>query len=196
MSTERTRQDLAPRPNAWFFGLRLKFVLFFSLILIVTCSSLSWYFVETRRIAMTDNLQELGTILLTNTVHNDHFRIGGVVLEDRATLDQFMRSLMAIDHVVYVVITAADGRVLDQQSKRTKTPSNASSPATQQPIYPQDRMSESLLQAPLSAPLITRFVLSSAQTLVPQDESSDWLLPFLVRKETLFDFAMPVLRES
>ncbi|MDH5349003.1 MAG: hypothetical protein OEW13_13985, partial [Nitrospira sp.] len=101
MGTERIRQDLESQPTAWFFGLRLKFVLFFSLILIVTCSSLSWYFIETRRMAMMENLQELGTILLTNTVRNDHFRIGGVVLEDRATLDQFMRSLMAIDHVVY-----------------------------------------------------------------------------------------------
>ncbi|NJN35904.1 MAG: hypothetical protein HC794_01220 [Nitrospiraceae bacterium] len=171
-------------------------MLFFSLILIVTCSSLSWYFLETRRIAMTDNLQELGTILLTNTVHNDHFRIGGVVLEDRATLDQFMRSLMAIDHVVYAVITAADGRILDQQSKRTKSSSTESTSASHQPIYPQDRISESLLQAPLTAPLVTRFILSPEQTLVSRDESSDWLLHFLIRKETLFDFAMPVLRES
>lgn len=196
MGIERARQDLESRPPSWFFGLRVKFMLFFSLILIVTCSSLSWYFLETRRIAMTDNLQELGTILLTNTVHNDHFRIGGVVLEDRATLDQFMRSLMAIDHVVYAVITAADGRVLDQQSKRTKTSSTESSAALHQPIYPQDRISESLLQAPLTAPLVTRFILSPEQTLVSRDESSDWLLPFLIRKETLFDFAMPVLRES
>ena len=196
MGTERIRQDLESQPTAWFFGLRLKFVLFFSLILIVTCSSLSWYFIETRRMAMMENLQELGTILLTNTVRNDHFRIGGVVLEDRATLDQFMRSLMAIDHVVYVMITAADGRILDQQSKRTQRLSNDSPTGSHQPIYPQDRMSESLLQTPLTAPLITRFVLSSEQRLIRQDESSDWLLPFLVRKETLFDFAMPVLRDS
>ena len=52
---------------------------------------------------MTDNLEELGTILLTNTVRNEHFRIAGVVLEDRATLGQFIQSLMTIDHVVYVI---------------------------------------------------------------------------------------------
>lgn len=144
---------------------------------------------------MTDTLQELGTILLTNTVQNDHFRIGGIVLEDRETLEQFMHSLMTIDHVVYLVITASDGRILDQQSKRTRRRPVGSSDATQQPIYPDDRIPESLRRTPLTAPIITRFVLSSKQELIPQDESSDWLLPFLVRKETLFDFAMPIIRD-
>lgn len=145
---------------------------------------------------MAENLQELGTILLTNTVQNDHFRIGGIVLEDRETLGQFMHSLMAIDRVVYLVITASDGRILDQQSKRTRRMPGGSPKTTQQPIYPDDSVSESLLHAPLTAPVITRFVLSSKRELIPQDESSDWLLPFLVRKETLFDFAMPVIRDT
>ena len=193
---ETALHDSESRPIARFFGIRLKFVLLFSVILTVTCSSLSWYFVETRRRTMTDNLQELGTILLTNTVQNDHFRIGGMVLEDRETLGQFMQSLMAIDRVVYLVITASDGRILDQQSKRTRRLPVGSPDTAQQPIYPDDGIPESLLQAPLTAPLITRFVLSSKQKLVPQDESSDWLLPFLVRKETVFDFAMPVIRNT
>ena len=42
---------------------------------------------------------------------------------------------------------------------------------------------------------MTRLVQSSEQTLVPQDDSSDWLLSFFVRQETLFDFAIPILRE-
>jgi signal transduction histidine kinase len=174
----------------------LKFVLLFSVILIVTCSSLSWYFIETRRTTMTDSLQELGTILLTNTVRNDHFRIGGIVLEDPQTLDQFMRSLMAIDHVDYVMIMASDGRILDQQSKRTRRLSSSSPETLQQPIYPDDSIPESLLLAPLTTPVITRFVISSGQQLVSKNESSDWLLPFLARNETVFDFAMPVLRDA
>lgn len=178
MDADHMKQSLRSHPITRFFGLRLKFVLLFSVILIVTCSSLSWYFVETRRRAMTDTLQELGTILLTNTVQNDHFRIGGIVLEDRETLEQFMHSLMTIDHVVYLVITASDGRILDQQSKRTRRRPVGSSDATQQPIYPDDRIPESLRRTPLTAPIITRFVLSSKQELIPQDESSDWLLPF------------------
>lgn len=190
----RADPDLRSQPTQRFFSLRLKFAILFSLIFITTCSSLSWYFIETRRQAMTDNLEELGTILLTNTVRNEHFRIAGVVLEDHITLGQFMQSLMAIDHVVYVVITASDGRILDQQSKRTQPSPNSSSRASAQPVYPDDRLSASLLQSPRTAPLMTKLVLSSTHTLVPEDESSNWLLPFLLRKETLYDFAMPVLR--
>lgn len=190
------RQEVTPGKPTRFVGLRIKFVVFFSLILIMTCSSLSWYFIQTRRQAMTDNLEELGTILLTNTVRNEHFRIGGIVLEDRATLDQFMQSLMAIDHVVYVEITASDGRILDRQSKRIWRTASGSPPTTEQPLYPDNQISESLLQAPLTAPLMTKLELSSKHTLVAQDTSSDRLLPFLLRQETFYDFAMPVLRES
>ena len=178
-----------------FLGLRLKFVLLFSLILVVTCSALSWYFIETRRQAMTTNLEELGTILLTNTVRNEHFRIAGIVFEDHTTLSQFMRSLMAIDHVAYVVVTGSDGHILDQQSKRVRNFSSRSDHTSPSSIYPEDHLSESLLQTPLITPLITKLVLSSEQKLVPHDESSDWLLSFFLRQETFFDFAMPVLRE-
>lgn len=188
-------QDSESRPPVRFFGLRLKFVVLFSLILIMTCSSLSWYFIETRRQAMTDNLEELGTILLTNTVRNEHFRIAGVVLEDRATLEQFIEGLLAIDHVVYVIISASDGRILDRHSKRIRRTASGSLPTTEQPLYPDDQISESLLQAPLTAPLMTKLGFSSTNTLVPQEKFSDWLVPFLLREETLYDFAMPVLRE-
>ena len=188
-------QDPGSKPTARFFSLRMKFVVLFSLILIAACSSLSWYFIETRRTAMTDNLQELGTILLTNTVRNDHFRIGGVVLEDRETLDQFMQSLMAIEHVTYVVVTASDGRILDRQSKRARTPSNGSPPGAEQPIYPDAPTTELLLRTPRTAPLITKLMLTQEQMLVPHS-TPDWLSSFSIWQESLYDFALPVIRES
>jgi len=129
-------------------------------------------------------------------VRNDHFRIAGVVLEDRATLEQFIQSLLAIDHVVYVMISASDGRILDRQSKRMRRTASGSHPTMEQPLYPDDKISESLLRAPLTAPLMTKLEFSSKHTLVAQDPSSDWLLPFLLRQETLYDFALPVLRDS
>ncbi|HBH79872.1 MAG TPA: hypothetical protein DDY39_08600, partial [Nitrospira sp.] len=184
-----------PRPRR-ASGLRLKFVLLFSLILIVTCSTLSWYFLETRHEAMTANLEEMGTILLTNTVRNDHFRVAGIVLEDRTTLDQFLQSLMSIDHVVYVIITGSDGRLLSRQSKRMQEIGRTPLLTPPSPIYPEDQLSESLTHIPLTTPLITRLVWSSDHTLIPQQTASDWLVPFLIRKETLYDFAMPVLRDT
>jgi signal transduction histidine kinase/HAMP domain-containing protein len=179
-----------------FVSLRTKFVAFFSLILILTCSALSWYFVETRRAAMTDNLHQLGTILLTNIVHNDRFRFGGLVTEDPVTLRQFVEGLMAIDNIVYVVITGSDGRVLDQQSKRTRTPNGNTQQAQEQPLYPDNRIATVLLRDAEATSRTTRLVISPEQTLVPNEIPSEWLVPFLVWHETIYDFAMPVLRTS
>ena len=195
MTDTPERQQPQMDSRSRFFSLRMKFVAFFSLILIATCSSLSWYFIETRHTAMEESLQELGNILLTNTVRNDHFRIGGIVLEDRQTIDQFMQSLMAIDHVVYVVITASDGRILDQHSKWMHQPLSGAPHSSKHLIQPDDNLSELLLRAPLTTPLMSKFVLSQKQTLVPY-HAPDWFLPFSVWQETLYDFAMPVLRES
>ena len=185
----------ASRPTTQFVSLRTKFVIFFSLILIIACSALSWYFIETRRTAMTDHLEELGTLLLTNTVRNQHFRTAGLVLEDRLTLDQFMQSLMAIDHVLYVVIETTDGRILDRQSKRSRIPSSSATPTDNALLYPTDDLSRSLRTAPLTTPVISKLVRVDTEALVTLESDSDGLLPFLLRHETVYDFAMPVLRE-
>jgi two-component system sensor histidine kinase/response regulator len=88
-----------PFPANRFLGLRTKFVLFFSLILAVACSALSWYYVDERREAMTNNLQQLGTVLLTSVVHNEHYQYAGLVAEDRDTLQQFIEGLVAVQDV-------------------------------------------------------------------------------------------------
>lgn len=77
-------------PSKRFISLRTKFVVFFSLILVLTCSTLSWYFVEIRRAAMLETLHRLGTILLTNIAHNNHFRFAGLIAEDQTTLQQYI----------------------------------------------------------------------------------------------------------
>lgn len=110
-------RDLAALPARGFPNLRTKFVLFFSFILAIACSTLSWYYVEERRTAMTDDLQQLGTVLLTSVVRNEHFQYAGLVGEDRATLQQFIEGVVAVKDVVYVVVTGADGNVLARHTK-------------------------------------------------------------------------------
>src|SRR5262245_59211869 len=103
-------------PNR-FLNLRTKFVLFFTLILIIACTAMSWFFIENRRTAMANRLHQLGTYLLTSVVSNEHFQYAGLVAEDRETLQQFIEGFLAIDDVVYVVITGSDGSVLAQHTK-------------------------------------------------------------------------------
>ena len=173
-----------PLPANRFFGLRTKFVLFFSLILVIACSSLSWYYVEERREAMTHTLQQLGTILLTSVVHNAHFQYAGLVAEDRATLQQFIEGLMAVQDVVYVVITRSDGTILAQHTKGSRQSSASLVRSVDHPLYPDTQIAKQLFRSPATTPLMTPFSLSTRI-------GGRWTW-----EEIVYDFAMPVLRTT
>src|SRR5437867_2077390 len=136
-----------PLPASQFLGLRTKFVIFFSLILVIACSTLSWYYVDERRKAMTNNLQQLGTVLLTSVVHNEHFQYAGLVAEDRDTLHQFIEGLMAVQDVVYVVITRSDGSVLTQQTKGSRQSSASLERSVDHPLYPDRQIAKQLYKS-------------------------------------------------
>ncbi len=192
----RPSGDGAVRARAWFVGLRTKFVIFFSLILVITCSTLSWYLVEKRREAMLENLHQLGSILLTSVVRNEHFRFGGLVAEDLSVLGNFVDGLLAVDDVVYVVVTGPDGDVLARQSKGPRqSPGNlARFPNSQ--LYPDRQLASELLSSPVTTPQITHLNISPDMKLVPFQPSENWYGPFLTLNETLYDFAMPLIRRE
>ena len=176
--------------------LRSKFLIFFSLILILTSSTLSWYFIEVRRVSMTDNLNQLGTILLTSVVNNGQFRYGGLIAEDRTTLREFVESLMAIEDVVYVVIRGADHIILAQQNRLIQESSGGSITFSQERrFYPDEAIAEALYRQPASTPHITPVALSKDKIFIPGGGTSDpvWILSSL--KDNIYDFALPVLRK-
>jgi Signal transduction histidine kinase len=191
-----TRRDTSQVNGArTLSSLRTKFVVFFSLILILTCSTLSWYFIEVRRVSMTENLNQLGTILLTSVVNNGQFRYGGLIAEDRATLREFVESLMAVEDVMYVVIRGADHIILAQQNKVVRESSGSITFSQERRYYPDEGLAEEMYRAPTTVPRITRLTLSSDKILVPDGGTSDtmWVLSALT--ERLYDFALPVLRK-
>jgi signal transduction histidine kinase len=171
-----------PLPANRFLGLRTKFVLYFTLILIIACSAMSWFFIENRRTAMANRLQQLGTFLLTSVVSNEHFQYAGLVAEDRTTLQQFIEGFVAIEDVVYVVITGSDGTVLAQHTKGARQSSSSLVRSEDHPLYPDSQTAKQLFQSPTTIPLITR--LSTSNTL-----GAGFAL-----EEIVYDFAMPVLR--
>lgn len=183
-------------PASPFISLRTKFVLFFSLILVLTCSTLSWYFVETKRAAMIEDLHRLGTILLTNVAHNDHFRFAALIAEDPITLQQYIDGLASIDEVVYVVITNAQGRILAKQSKDTYPSVTGSQPSATLPVYPDANIAARALQAHAATPQVTP--LATSGMLAPQSPKhhSLWFNVFPALSENLYDFALPILRPS
>jgi signal transduction histidine kinase/HAMP domain-containing protein len=171
-------------PTKGFPNLRTKFVLFFSFILIIACSTLSWLYVEERRETMTRNLQELGTVLLTSVTSNDAFRFAGLVAEDRATLQQFIEGLMAVQDVVYVVITGSDGTVLAKQTKGGRQSADSLVRSMDRPLYPEPQIATQLLQTRNTTPLMTRVSLSTKV-----GNRFAW-------EEIVHDFAVPVLRTA
>src|SRR5690349_18687886 len=91
-----------PRVGAGrFISLRTKFVVFFSLIIVLTCASLSWYFIQNKRVAMADRVKDLGAILVKNLAHNVRY---GIIIEERTILEQFIAGVMEADEVIYVMI--------------------------------------------------------------------------------------------
>src|SRR5262245_28489061 len=179
-----------------FVSLRTKFVLFFSLILIVSCSALSWYFIQTRRASMTAELEQLGSILLTSVVSNGQFRYGALIAEDRATLRQFVESLMAVDEVVYVVIRGADQLILAQQNKLVKESGGSLTFTQERRLYPEESLAEELYTKQIITPRMVRVMLSDDKILVPAEDGWDWLWVFSPFKEHLYDFGLPVTRRS
>ena len=171
-----------PLPRHGFLSLRTKFVLFFSLILIIACSTLSWYYIVERREAMTDNLQQLGTILLTSVADNAGFRYAGLVAEDRVTLQQFIDGLVAVQDVIYVVITRSDGTVLAQYTKGARQSSSSLERSLDHPLYPDSQIARQLFQSSRTTPQITRLPISNK------------LDDRFALEEQVYDFAMPVLR--
>lgn len=189
------RPGLPQSAGLRFVSLRTKFVVFFSLILILSCSALSGYFLETRRAVMIDNLHRLGNILLASVVNNRQFRFGGLIAEDRATLQQFTDSLIAVEDVVYVVIRGADGQILAQQNKLVRESPKSPTAAQERRYYPDEQIAHALYRMPVSAPHITPVAFSEADILVPKTVSDEGFFSFSPLKEQVYDFAMPVLRE-
>src|SRR5690349_10641208 len=117
-------------PSSTFIGLRTKFVLFISLVIIAVCSGLSWYFIRQQSDAMTRALVSSGSILVKNLAHNSRY---GLVAKDLVLLDQLIAGVMDVDESVYIVFTGPDGKRLATKSKRT--------------VYPNHTIAESLFES-------------------------------------------------
>src|SRR5574340_205408 len=177
-----------------FVSLRTKFVVFFSLIIILTCSGMSWYFMQSKRGALTERVKDLGTILVKNLAPNVRY---GIIIEERVILEQFIDGVMGVDEVVYVIITGADGQVLAAKSKGKLNSPFSTVRSAEQPFYPRPDIAESLLAATETAPTITRLRLSGSGSIPIQDkEVSFFVSASGIGEETFYDFAIPVLKRS
>lgn len=177
-----------------FISLRTKFVVFFSLIIVLTCAALSWYFIQNKRAAMTDRVTSLGSILVKNLAHNVRY---GIIIEERTILDQFITGVMEVDEVVYVMISGGDGQVLAARSKGKLESAQNQKRSADQPFYPRPEIMETVGKQPRTEPLATHLRLSGTGSVtIPPDESRFSLFAGAGTEETFYDFALPVMRRE
>jgi len=157
-------------------SLRFKLVLFISLIIIIACSGLSWYFIHQQAQTMTKALVETGTILIKNLAHNSRY---AAITEDRLELEQYIDGVMEGEEVVYVVMTGANGRVLARSTKGRMKDREGRTRSAEALLYPNESVARDLFHAPTLNLIMTPFVEHGP-----------------VRDETVYDFAMPILRRT
>ena len=140
-----TDRHTPPRIPA-FVGLRTKFVLFISLVIIAVCSGLSSYFIQQQSDSMAKALIGTGSILVKSLAHNSRY---SVVAKDLVLLEQFINGVLEVDESVYVVFTGPDGTQLAAKSKLN--------------LYPNHSVAESLSRSGTNDVTITPFTADRDQ---------------------------------
>ena len=177
-----------------FISLRTKLVVFFSLIIVLTCSALSWYFIQNKRATMTDRVKGLGTILVKNLAHNVRY---GIIIEERTILDQFIEGVMEVDEVVYVMISGGDGQVLAARSKGKLESTLSQKRFANQPFYPRPEIMDTVVKQAGGEPLVTHLRISgTGSIIIPPEESRFPLFTGRAAEETFYDFALPVMKRE
>ncbi len=97
------------------YPLKLKLVIFFSLIIVVICTALGFTFFSQTKTVLLENFTKRGLILAENTAYNSRY---GVFSEDLVILQDLIQGVLQVEDVVYVAISNPSGDILAQKSKQ------------------------------------------------------------------------------
>lgn len=90
-------------------GLRAKFVLVISLLILVTSALLSWYLIKRQSTLIERELGKRAESLVRNLAFNSEY---GVLVENQALLLNLMKGLSQEEDVRYIIIQNRNGKVL------------------------------------------------------------------------------------
>src|SRR5262245_20193205 len=94
--------------------LKVKALVFISLMILAVGASLSWYFLRQAQDILTDELQRRALSLTKNLAHASQY---GVLTRDEGILQPLIEGLLREDSVLLALITDTQGTVLAQGSK-------------------------------------------------------------------------------
>ena len=95
-------------------SLKVKAMVFISLMILAVGASLSWYLLRQTREVLTEELQKRAISLAQNLAHTSKY---GVLTEDEVILRELIEGTLQEDSVLFVLIADAEGKVLAQQLK-------------------------------------------------------------------------------
>src|SRR5262245_36286051 len=93
-------------------SLKVKAMVFISLMILAVGASLSWYLLRQTREVLTEELQKRAISLAQNLAHTSKY---GVLTEDEVILRELIEGTLQEDSVIFVLIADAEGKVLAQQ---------------------------------------------------------------------------------
>src|SRR6516225_11721367 len=95
-------------------SLKVKAMVFISLMILAVGASLSWYLLRQTREVLTEELQKRAISLAQNLAHTSKY---GVLTEDEVILRELIEGTLQEDSVLFVLIADAEGKVLAQRLK-------------------------------------------------------------------------------
>lgn len=90
-------------------SLHTKLITVTALIVILSCSALSWFFIDREIASMAEGLEQNGKLVAHNLAETTRH---SVFAGDRERLQQLMQGALTSDHVAYVLILSEDGQLL------------------------------------------------------------------------------------
>lgn len=96
--------------------LQSRLVLFTTIMLIMSCSALSWYFIAQQINSATDTLLRNGKVLASQLAATTQY---SVYVKDTRRIQELISGTLALDDVAYVFVVSRDNRVLGAVGKPT-----------------------------------------------------------------------------
>lgn len=108
-------------------SLKMKAVVFISLMILAVGASLGWYFLSQSKEVLTDELEKRALSLTKNLGHNSKY---GLLTEDQVILQELIEGILQEDSVRFVLIADAQGKVLAQKFKQSEEVTSSEGVAT------------------------------------------------------------------
>ena len=95
-------------------SLQTKLITVTALIVVVSCTALSWFFIDREIASMADGLAQNGRLVAHNLANTSRHP---VFAGDRERLQQLIQGALTSDQVAYALILSGDGRLLSANGK-------------------------------------------------------------------------------